>query len=63
MLGIWHEGDWLKRDLAQPIYGRVECGSTIPGWILRSLIRVPLLGNFCVKVLDYMWHLCLLYPH
>jgi len=27
MLGIWHMGDWLKRDLAQQIYGRVERGS------------------------------------
>jgi len=27
MLGIWHGGDSLKRDLAQPIYGWVERGS------------------------------------
>ena len=31
MLGIWHIGDWMKRDLAQVIYGRVERGSPIPG--------------------------------
>ena len=24
MLGIWHKGDWLKRDLAQPVYVQVE---------------------------------------
>ena len=41
MLGIWHESDWMKRDLAQLIYGRVERGSPKPGWILHSLIRVP----------------------
>jgi len=29
MLRIWHSGDCLKRDLAQPIYGRVERGSSI----------------------------------
>ena len=30
MLGIWNEGESLKRDLAQPFYGRVERGSPIP---------------------------------
>jgi len=34
MLGIWHGGDWLKRDLAQPIYGQVEHGSSIIGWFI-----------------------------
>ena len=29
MLGIWHGGDWMKRDLAQRINGRVERGSPI----------------------------------
>ena len=43
MLGIWHEGDWLERDLAHPIYGRLERGSPIPGWILHSLKRGYLL--------------------
>ena len=38
MIRIWHGGDWLKRDLAQPIYGRVVHGSLIPGWLLYSLI-------------------------
>jgi len=37
MLGIWHKGERLNRELAQPFYGRVECGSPIPGWILHSL--------------------------
>jgi len=37
MLGIWHESDWLKRDLAQPIYGRVEHGSPIFGWFIEFI--------------------------
>ena len=39
MLGIWHGVDWMKRDLAQPIYGGVERGSPILGWFLHSLVR------------------------
>ena len=35
MLGIWHGGEWLKRELAYPFYGWVERGSPIPGWILH----------------------------
>ena len=35
MLGIWHGGDWMKRYLAQPIYGQVECDSPILGWIFH----------------------------
>jgi len=31
MLGIWLVGEWKKRDLAQPFYGRVERGSPILG--------------------------------
>ena len=42
MLGIWHEGEWLKRDLAQPFYSRVECGSPIPGLDFASLMKVYL---------------------
>ena len=34
MLGIWRGGGWLKRNLAQPIYGWVECGSPITGWFI-----------------------------
>ena len=37
MLGIWHKGDWIKRDLAQPIYGRVEHGSTISSWFIAFI--------------------------
>jgi len=39
MLGIWHRGEWLKRDLVQPFYGWVECGSPIPGLDFESLIK------------------------
>jgi len=34
MLGIWHGGEWLKRDLTQPFYGYVERGSPISGWLI-----------------------------
>jgi len=37
MLGIWNEGDWLKRDLAKPIYGQVECGSPISSWFITFI--------------------------
>lgn len=30
-------GDWLKRVLAQPIYGRVERGSPISGWFIAFI--------------------------
>ena len=37
MLGIWHRGDWLKRNLAQPIYGQVERGSPITDWFIAFI--------------------------
>ena len=37
MLGIWHEGERLKRDLAQPFYGQVECGSPISSWFISFI--------------------------
>ena len=42
MLVIWHGGEWLKRDLAQPFYGWVECGSPIPSLGFASLMKVYL---------------------
>ena len=39
ILGIWHEGEWMKRDLAQPFYHWVECGSPIPGLVFASLMK------------------------
>jgi len=61
MFGIWHRGDWLKRDLAQPIYSRVEHGSPIPGSFLHSLMRNSSLWFSSVNVLVYMWILWLMY--
>jgi len=58
MLGIWHGGEWLKRDLAHPFYIRVERGSPIMGWIFHSLIRGSLLDIY-INVLVYMWILWL----
>jgi len=39
MLGIWHGGEWMKRDLAQPFYSWVECGSHILGLDFASLMK------------------------
>ena len=52
MLGIWHRGEWLKIYLAQPIYGRVESGSPIPGWFLHSLMRSSFPWNLMSKCTD-----------
>lgn len=37
MLGIWNEGEWMKRDLAQLFYGSAERGSPIPSLDFASL--------------------------
>jgi len=52
MLGIWHEGDWLKRDLAYPIYGQVEGSSPISGWFIEFINEklIPLI--FMCKYTD-----------
>jgi len=39
MLGIWHKGEWVKRDLDQPFYGQVEHGSPIPSFEIVSLMK------------------------
>ena len=62
MLVIWHGGDFLKKDLAQPIYGRVEHGSPILGLLIHSLIRCYFFSILCVNVLVYIWILWLMYP-
>ena len=58
MLGIWHRGEWMKRSLAQPIYGQVECGSPISGWFIEFINEkfIPLIFMYkCTNVyLDYM---------
>ena len=53
--------DWLKRDFAQPIYGRVECGSLINGWFLHLLMRNSLHLFSCVNILVYLWIIWLMY--
>ena len=52
MLGIRYGGDWLKRDFAQPIYGRVEHGSPISGWFIAFINEkfIPLI--FMCKCID-----------
>jgi len=37
MLGIWHRGGWLKRDLAEPFYGPVEHVSPISNWFIAFI--------------------------
>jgi len=52
IFGIWHEGDWLRRDLAQPIYGLVERGSPITDWLITFINEkfIPLI--FMCKCTD-----------
>ena len=53
MLGIWHGAEWLKRDLAQPFYGRVERGSPISGWFIAFINEkfIPLISMCkCIDV-------------
>ena len=65
ILGIWHGGDWLKRDLALPIYGRVECGSPITGWLIAFINEKIHSLDFHVKmywcIYGFWWMTCLLY--
>ena len=48
-------GDWLKRDLAKLIYGEMECGNPITGWLITCVNEkfIPLI--FMCKVLMYIW--------
>ena len=75
MLGIWHASDWLKRDLAQPIYGQVERGSPISSWFIAfiNVKFIPLIfmcegtDVFMDLMVDmfivFMFLLCWLYAH
>jgi len=58
MLGIWHEGEWLKRELAQPFCGRVEHGSPISGWffafINEKFIPFIFMCKFIYVFVDFM---------
>ena len=38
MFGIWHRGEWMKRDLGHPFYGSVECGSPVLGLDFSSSV-------------------------
>ena len=52
MLRIWNMGDWMKRELAQPIYGWVEPDSPIFGWFIALINEkfIPLI--FMWKIVD-----------
>ena len=52
MLGIWHRGDWMKRHLAQPIYGWVECGSPISSWFITFINEKFIPFIFICKCID-----------
>jgi len=58
MLGIWHGGDWLKRDLDQPIYVWVERCSPISGWFItfinEKFIPSIFMGKFIGVYVDLM---------
>ncbi len=57
MIGIWHGGEWLKRDLAQPFYGDVECGSLIPSLDFESLMK----GYFSLYFYEHFYGLYVVY--
>ena len=43
----------MKRDLAQPFYGQVECGSPISGWFIAFINEkfIPLISMCkCIDV-------------
>ena len=57
MLGIWHRGEWTKRDLVHLFYGRVKHGSPFLGLDFASLISgyLSLYFNECYTF--YMWYI------
>ena len=64
MLGIWHGGEWLKRDLARPFYGQVERGSPISSWFISFINEKSFPLIFMCKSTDVFMDLmveCLLY--
>ena len=75
MLGIWHGGKWLKRDLAQPLYGWMECGSPISSWFIAFINEKSIPLIFMCKGTDvfmdltdcmfivFMFLLCWLHAH
>ena len=75
MLGIWNGGEWLKRDLAQPLYSWVERGSPIYGWFIAFINEKSIPLIFMCKGTDvfmdlmadmfivFLFLLCWLYAH
>jgi len=75
MLRIWHKGEWLKRDLAQPFYGQVEYHSPISGCFIAFINEKSIPLIFMCKFTDvfmdlmanmyivFMFLLCWLYAH
>ena len=62
MLIILNGGEWLKRYLAYPFYGRVEHGSPILGLDFASLMRGYFSLFFYVYYIDlYVDYHCFLY--
>ena len=62
MLGIWHEGDWMKWDLAHPISGQVKRWSPISSWVLNLVMNSSFLWYLVWNVLVIVWIYLLLYP-
>lgn len=52
MLAIWHEGEWVKRDLAQPFYVWVEHGSPISSWFIAFINEKLIHLIFMCKHID-----------
>ena len=52
MLGIWNRGDWLNREMVQPIYGRVERGSPISDWFISFINEKSIPLIFMCKSTD-----------
>ena len=75
MLGIWHGGEWMKRDLAKPFYSEVERGSPISGWFILFINEKSIPFIFMCKFTDvfmdlmvdtfivFLFLLCWLYEH
>jgi len=75
MLRIWHGGEWLKRDLAQPFYGQVERGNPISDWFIAFINEKSIPLIFTWKGTDvfmdlmadmfivFLFLLCWLYAH
>ena len=52
MLGIWNEGEWLNRYLAQPFHDRVEHGSPIFGLFITFINKKSIPFIFLCKGTD-----------